>query len=196
MNKIFIITGALLIMLFAVSCDNQLGLEPNALVETRDYFPMHVGDEWNYQFNGSQSYELNVMVTGTETFGAHEYFVFRYTTQNTWQTYYQYFRTEGRDRVYKYQNGVDMLHIDFDRSENDSASWRNSGYVNLNQSEDNRKSAGFDNCITVEYDAQDTYSSRISEIYAPGVGLVKRQSGAGILLFIDAKIDGRKVEFE
>jgi hypothetical protein len=191
MSKILFATMALLIILFTSSCDNQLGIEPNTLAQSRDYFPMHTGDTWVYDFIGeSTTYELQVEVTGTEMIDGREYYKFRYTTNNDWSTYTAYYRKEGNTKVFRHENGEERLYIDFDSAENDTTTYR--GYVDLH--ENNKSAGGFSNCITIVYDSQEDYSQPITEIYAPGVGLVQRKTSAGTLYYVSATIDGHKIE--
>jgi hypothetical protein len=191
MNKLLLTTASLIFVLLSSACDNQLGIESNTLAVSRDYFPMHTGDTWLYRFIGeSSSYELQVEVTDTEIIDGNEYYVFRYTTNNDYSTYTAYFRKDGAAKVFRYENGRERLYIDFDSAENDTTTYR--GYVSLH--ENNKSTEGFDNCITITYDSQDTYAQPITEIYAPGVGLVQRKTSAGTLYYISATIDGRKIE--
>ncbi|WP_235298777.1 hypothetical protein [Portibacter marinus] len=167
MKNIFILQFAFLIIL--ISCTKEID------EAAADYFPLHVGNEWDY-IKG-----LQVLIDVKETINGKEYFRFIESYDTGTDT--SYYRNE-RNKIYK-TTGNGHEYLLFDLEKRVGKHWKLSftpdtefEYKAEIQDKNYRLETSnhtFENCYHFYYDFPDAIDDEFSIFLAPGIGIVQEQ---------------------
>lgn len=170
-----------LIALFT-ACDSDDTSFP--IIESTDYFPIHIGDTWEYKDHIRK-------VTGAEMINNKEY---REITHETYRadtlyyTYKTYFRTTGNNKVYKLnsdQSG-EYLFADFNLNADDSWTYINNSIgredewtvTSLPEITFEFDDTELENCKRFFYNAMLIVDEEHTIVFAAGIGEINNFSNA------------------
>ena len=187
MKKILVIS---LILTAMISCEKDETLKINS---SENYFPLQIGNQWNFEVAGKDS------IIGKTNINGIEYFEF--VNDNGISTFYR----KENDLVYVKYTKEDEERLMFDLTANIDETWECApGYVtlvnrNVTLTIGDRQ---IENCLQFDFRNEDLMDYDSETWLAPGIGFIQQtcqecyDSGYEKLQLKSAKINNQVVEFE
>ncbi|HEX9652448.1 MAG TPA: hypothetical protein VGA99_01955 [bacterium] len=158
------------------------------------YFPVNVGDEWNYQ-NFEKGFEWSIKVVGIKNIADRNYFVFVRSLGKSSYRDTSYYRVEG-SKVLIHYFGQDYLLVDFNRDP--AGTWDSYGVIKAAMLHAGSRVSSpvgvFNGVYEVRFEIPGSAGSERVCKYAPGVGLVEYQTSGSISRLIQARVSGRVLQ--
>lgn len=160
----------------------------------RHYWPLQIGNNWNYRYETTKTiYALPDSVFASITLNGDRYY--------HWGDNREYpitIRQDERGRIYHRRSGEDVLWFDFTRKNGEQYSWWGGGFteyiVSVYKNRTLMTYAGqFDNCIEFFFDDPATQGEERSYVFAPDIGIVKKQVALLNQLLVSAQVDRKAV---
>ncbi|MBK9248942.1 MAG: hypothetical protein IPM69_12710 [Ignavibacteria bacterium] len=178
--------------LLFISCGDNTFLPSTQLTKAEVYFPLHVGDQWQYAWDINETNKDNytVSVVGTTIFNNTKYFTLKgeFAVKKLDLPLW-YMRVED-SRVYLYSNGKEYFDIDFDRMEVDTIN-KLTSYVAVSNKTIDITPGKFEGCVETA-----AYLSSIDAVpyrsFAPNVGMVSSVGEVLSLVLTYARINGKE----
>ena len=188
MKKIIVIG---LVIMTLISCEKD---DNQRIVLNDDYFPLQIGNQWNFELTGNESIIDKIEINGID--------YYKFVNDNGITSYY---RKQG-DRIFFKSSSADgNEEMKFDLAANVNDTWTyDIGYVTL-ISRNARITIGnmqIDSCLQFNFHNTDLIDYGYSIWLAPGIGLIQKTcqecygSAYETLKLKQAVIDNQLIEFE
>lgn len=181
----------ILFCLLALSCGkNPTELEKIIKVNSKDYFPLAVGNWWKYQSISSGFVLSPLMITRKVQFGDQQYFERAWVNEND-TTGREYFRADSSGHVFRYDPEFgEHLIYDFTAKEGEYWQFPSKFGNNMEHYQVTIETVSdtvatllgiFTGCLRLFFDVPQGIDEEYWQWYARGIGMVKYCFGGGLL---------------
>jgi hypothetical protein len=156
------------------------------------FFPMKIGNRWEYELDNFDDFKWTVEVVGKTTFGPYQYFIFEMNSTLGTRPDSTFYRAAALGQIFINWQGKDALFIDFNRPVGkkwDSFSEYN-GVINKKGFTIVVPAGRFEGSIEVFFDIPQAIDDENWNVYAPNVGLVETRGQIGSLQLTSAFVNG------
>ncbi|MEK6883683.1 MAG: BsuPI-related putative proteinase inhibitor, partial [Nanoarchaeota archaeon] len=171
-------------------------------ISIADYFPMQVGNKWNYNLKWDLDVDWEIEITGIENIADTPYFTFDNYSFVHSRYELNKFRRDENGNILTRQNGIENVLYKFPAPED--STWNFRDWLARKERTDNILYNGvtvpagtFENLITISFTRDAPDASYIAEQFAPNVGLVRRISdsiaGPRIMELQGAFVNGKYI---
>lgn len=157
----------------------------------RHYFPLQTENNWHYRIEETETiYTLPDSIFGMIHIDGRTYYKWGDS-----EVYPLYIRQDKSGRIYRRIQNSDKLWFDFTKNHGEHYTWSPDGeqlefVVTVRKNVSVFTYAGsFDNCIEFYFDNPETIDDEFSYVFAPDVGIVRKQFSRKNMLLVKAQVD-------
>ena len=160
----------------------------------RSYFPLQVGNNWQYRYEETKTiYALPDSVFGVESFAPRRYY--RWGDNKEFPFY---IHQDEQGRIFRRINGKDVLWFDFTKNHGEQYTYSPDDDINFTVTVRKNQivttyAGQYKNCIEFFFDVPESFDEEQCYVFAPEVGIVKKQFAWVSMLLVSAQIDRKYI---